>query len=392
MPFVRRRRSQRFFRCISVLFVGLVLGLSTTPGSAEMRAELYTMGPGDFLFTKFGHAAICLVNDEASSAEGVCYNYGTTDFSRPIGLSWDVIRGRALFWVSVGSLSEMLGSFEWSDRTIYVQPLPLSPDRVLDLSHALAFDASSENREYVYNHFLENCSTRPRDLIDGATGGRLSRARIGEFSSYREYALRGLGHERALLLVSDLILGRWVDRPVSAFEAMFLPDVLRAAVTAELGVEPRVVYERRAPLPPVRISSTRREGFIGALAVTLLAFLVALRGSSGAQKFVHRAAGLVMGGLGLLLVGLALASVLPELRVNELSVVFLPFDLLLARRNAFSFRYALFRLAMLVVVAVLVSVGVFLQPVGPYWTLGFGLLAASAVALSPMRHVSQASR
>ena len=58
-------------------------------------------------------------------AGGLCYNYGTTDFSRPVGLGWDVVRGQARFWVSVSDLLGMRLSFEAQDRTLYRQVLPL---------------------------------------------------------------------------------------------------------------------------------------------------------------------------------------------------------------------------------------------------------------------------
>ena len=74
--------------------------MAAVKAGAEPRIELYTMGRDEALFTKFGHAALCVVDDTRPGG-GLCYNYGTTDFSRPVGLSWDVVRGRAKFWVSV---------------------------------------------------------------------------------------------------------------------------------------------------------------------------------------------------------------------------------------------------------------------------------------------------
>lgn len=345
---------------------------------AELRAELYTMGPGDFLFTKFGHAALCLVED--GGPDGVCYNYGTTDFSRPIGLGWDVIRGRALFQVSVSTRSEMLSSFQLDDRTIYRQVLPLGPERIRVLSRRLALDALPENREYVYNHFLENCSTRPRDLIDEASGGKLRGATLAEPATYRRYARRGLGHDRVLLILSDLVIGRWADQPIDAFGAMFLPEVLRESVSVELGVEADVLYERRAPLPPLRVDGIRREAFVVAAAIVAMALLIAWRGGGRARLRTRRFAGAIMGLLGSLLVALALLSALPELRRNELMLVFLPFDfLLISGRRGLAVGYAAVRLVGLVVVAGLALAGVLLQPIGPLWTLAFGLLVASLV-------------
>ena len=59
------------------------------------QVEVFTMGPGDDLFSRFGHAAICITDEE--SPLGRCYNYGTADFSTPGPLTWGVLCGNKQF-------------------------------------------------------------------------------------------------------------------------------------------------------------------------------------------------------------------------------------------------------------------------------------------------------
>src|SRR5581483_2002964 len=94
---------------------------------AAPRIELYTMGAGDDLFSAFGHAAICVLDEQ--SPRGRCYNYGTADFRTPLPLTWDFIRGRARFWVSVADLPAMLWLYRQEDRTVYRQRLALSDEQ-----------------------------------------------------------------------------------------------------------------------------------------------------------------------------------------------------------------------------------------------------------------------
>lgn len=61
--------------------------------------ELYTMGQGDLVFEKFGHAALC-VTHTLGRRRTTCYNYGTTDFDDIVPLFWGFVRGRSEFWVS----------------------------------------------------------------------------------------------------------------------------------------------------------------------------------------------------------------------------------------------------------------------------------------------------
>lgn len=342
--------------------------------SAAPRVALYTVGPGDDLFSKFGHAALC-VEGKGLPGGGTCYNYGTSDFSRPVALGWEVVRGRAEFWVSVTGLQDMLFSFESEDRTIYRQVLPLDTDQVMDVARRLYRDGSPENRVYVYNHFLDNCSTRPRDHIDRATGGALREVSLSQPATYRDYALEGLASASlALVPAGDFIMGRWVDRRIDAYEAMFIPRVLREGVEKALGVSPEIVYQRSRPLPPVSIGS--------GLALTWVAFvtLVLVVGAArlfGSSPWPRRIVGPLLGTLGLVLLFAAVVSALPELRRNELLLVFFPLDfLLLARNRAFLRSYSTMRLGALVLVALLKLAGVLLQPLWPFWFLSAGLIGA----------------
>jgi Domain of unknown function (DUF4105) len=356
------------------LALGVALLAPHELAAAAPRIALYTVGPGDDLFSKFGHAALCVVG-EGLPGGGTCYNYGTSDFSRPIALGWEVVRGRAEFWVSVSDLREMLLWFEGEDRTIYRQVLPLDADQVMDVSRRLYRDGAPENRVYVYNHFLDNCSTRPRDHIDRAIHGALRSVRLQHRETFRDYALEGLSSASlALVPASDFIIGRWADRKIDAYQAMFIPDVLRDGVEKALGVAPEIVYERTRPLPRASVASGR--------AVTWAAFVLVVLAVGAAGRFLQsswprRVTGLVLGGLGLVLLFAAVVSALPELQRNELLVVFFPLDfVLLSPNRTFVRSYSTMRLGALGVVGLLKLLGVLLQPLWPFWLLSAGLVGA----------------
>jgi Domain of unknown function (DUF4105) len=344
------------------------------------RIDLYTMGPGDDLFSKFGHAALCV---SGRSEIPLCYNYGTSDFSRPLGLGWEVVRGRALFWVSVSDLETMIASFEIEDRTIYRQALPLKEKQASSLALALERDALPENRAYVYNHFLENCSTRPRDHIDQATGGLLRRARLPVAGTFRDYGTEGLSRASAFLApAGDFLMGRWVDRPIDAYAAMFIPEVLRDAVAKTLNAAPETVYARTGPEYPSRVRSGRLALFLSAILVAA-AFLGSIFFGAAKKRFFRKLGGILLGSLGVLLLVAALVSVLPELRRNELLLVFFPLDFLLMSSNrAFVASYSTMRLSVLALVAVLRALGVLVQPLWPFWLIAFGILASIRLSSS----------
>ena len=373
-----------------LLAASALFGLLTTPLPAtgqETRIELYTVGPGDYLFSKFGHAALCV--SDADWPGGLCFNYGTADFSTPGPLTWAVVRGRAVFWVSVAPLQEMLVLYRAEDRTIYRQALPLTENQAADLKRALATSALPENRYYLYDHFQDNCSTRPRDHIDDATGGALRKRAERGGRTFRELVGESLQDDPIFFFLAELILGRSMDRMRSEYEAMFLPQFLRHGVERHLRVTQEVVYARRAAVPAMP-SPLVAHRLALALGFGLAIGLITLTSTPRIYFGVRRLFGFLFGSLGSLLVALAAISPLAELRYNELLLVFLPTDLFLLLAGHRWHRalsvYLTLRVAGLLLVGALRWSGVLLQPLWPYWGLTLfvlGAVRARAVAPSP---------
>lgn len=344
-------------------------------GEAAPIVELYTMGQGELVVERFGHAALC-VRYPRRPGDDVCYNYGTTDFSDPLGLTWGFVRGDADFWVSTTSPGVMIHHYRAKDRTIWLQRLPLDDATARELAAALERDALPENRYYRYHHFDDNCTTRVRDMIDGVVGGALSGGdQGGPGVTFRDISRQGFAEITGLLLLSDFVLGRRADRSPTAQEAMFLPDILRAEVEQRLGVAPVVIYERRGP--PFSNEPAGGRWILIALGLVLAAAVAGSRLTGRVPRLALGTAAAILGFIGLVLWLLAIVSPLPEARWNEALLVFLPTDLALPFLSERRLRaYARFRVGMLVLVSVLAAVGLLQQPLWALILLPFGPLAA----------------
>ncbi|MFH0903079.1 MAG: DUF4105 domain-containing protein [Pseudomonadota bacterium] len=339
------------------------------------RIELYTMGPGNDLFARFGHAALCVVSEVATEPVSVgpvgqtgrCFNFGTTDFSQPLSLAWDALRGRARFWVSVKSLERMVAGYELHDRTIYRQVLPLSRQAAKELADELEHDALPENSHYTYHHFRENCSTRVRDHIDVTSRGALragSDASLG--MSYRELVRQGFGSSTIVLATTELLVGRYLEHRPTIWEGMFLPDVLRQQVERNLGVAPETIYRRVAAPTPGNPRSGQYAIAIVALVLVLLESLLLAVGRPLVRRVVMVCVGGMLGFAALLVDALPLVSGLSELRVNEIALVLLPTDLaLLWLGSRRLLPYLFLRFGLLAVVVVLSLAGILVQPLYP---------------------------
>jgi hypothetical protein len=322
--------------------------------------ELVTMGVGSLIWERHGHIALCVHYDD--KRDDRCYNYGIGDFHHPIGMAWGFFRGTGAFWVGKMGVADMLSVYLYADRTIWVQPLPLTPEQKQKVIAKLEHDILEPNKYYAYDHFWDNCTTRVRDIIDDAVGGKLSAmTEPTDGRTYRDLAREGFYGMRVPLVITDIAMGRVTDRVPTYWERMFLPQYLREAVTKLWGIQPIVRYERRGE-PPLSDGPSGRVWFaLIIIALTSPAWLTRLAGRLPRAGLAFAVVPYVL--LGTVLWFLALVSPLPYVRWNETCLYWLPLDvLILVLPAAYRVRYARGRLIMLGALVVLWLIGVLTQP------------------------------
>jgi hypothetical protein len=322
------------------VILALALAASRPAAAAEPPPEavLLTMGPGDELYARFGHAALLL--RWPGSGPDVVFNYGYAEFDNP-GMVWAFLRGRARFWVARASLDTTLDEYRRQDRTVYYQRLGLSIARRRELARLLEHQSRPENRYYVYHHFHDNCSTRLRDLLDRVTGGALARrlkGHPGPEDTLRQLVRRGFAGRLVLLLAVDTLLGRTLDRRLDRWEAAFLPRELRrdtteiALAAGPLAGEVLQLYERKGgdPLASDPLAAVKLLWLVAGLALLLgLAMILLARRRSRWAGLPLLVLSLASGLVGLLVWGVVVLASLPELRLNEIALLLWPTDLAL---------------------------------------------------------------
>jgi hypothetical protein len=247
------------------------------------------------------------------------------------------------------------------------------------LARELNQDALPENQAYIYDHFIENCSTKPRDLIDGVTGGQLSTMRRADNPTYRELVNERLGYSWLLIFLSDLFLGRGLDHATTPYQSLFLPDLLRGAVAEQLGSNPVIVYGRETPLPSINTQAARRWTWFLVIGFAAITSAAILWGSTRIAAVARALVGVTLGFWGTLLLFMAVASPVSGIYYNENLLVFLVTDWLLVtgRRNLFMWNARL-RVVGLGLIGVLAAGGVLIQPLWPFWCAAFAPLVAVA--------------
>jgi hypothetical protein len=209
---------------LAALFATLLAapGLVAEPGD-DITVYALTFGPGDHPFFKFGHNAILV---QPKTSQGLVYNFGTFAFDSP-ALIPKFLRGKFKYWLSVSGADDTMESYAGANRSILAQELDLTPAQRMALWQALRINARPENREYLYDYFYDNCSTRVRDAIDRVVGGRVRAAGQAPVPrTFRDHAVRMTSDLWPEAVGINLALGRAADVPLNRWDESFLPERL----------------------------------------------------------------------------------------------------------------------------------------------------------------------
>lgn len=201
-------------------------GVANAPG-ANLEVSLVTYGPGETYWERFGHDAIEL--RDTVSGEAFNFNYGVFDFNEK-NFFVNFARGRMHYLMDAGPSAQDESYYVGAGRSVTRQALALSPAQAAALRDFLLWNLRPENAGYAYDYYVDNCTTRVRDALDKALGGVLAaqlKARAGGMT-YRQQTVRLMSAQPWLMLVLDLGLGPYADRPLNAWQESFLPEVLQA--------------------------------------------------------------------------------------------------------------------------------------------------------------------
>jgi len=194
-----------------------------------MQVFLVTIGEGAAYWEKFGHNALWF--RDSTRGIDIAYNWGTFAFDEP-GYLGRVIVNDLRYWVEGIPGQYFIDAYRRYDRTIVVQRLNLTQPQARKAYEYAVLNARDENKYYRYDYFLDNCSTRVRDLIDLALGGALKRATESTSvqRSYRSETLRLVDDMKVVEFAINAALARPADRNLSVWENMFVPSRVKDAV------------------------------------------------------------------------------------------------------------------------------------------------------------------
>ncbi len=190
----------------------------------SVKVSLVTFYPGSEPHNIWGHSEIRVQQGPID----LYFNYGVFDFQAP-AFMWRFMLGKTDYLCM--PVPRFYATAGMEGRRMVEQELNLPQDKALKVRDFLWNNAKPENRTYRYKFLSDNCSTRPRDIIEMAAGEGLQYPAMDDTTvTYRDilaHYCRNYAWERFGI---DLVLGWDTDTVLDQRATMFIPMLLMEAV------------------------------------------------------------------------------------------------------------------------------------------------------------------
>lgn len=228
-----------------------VFSAAAQTDTCRFQISLLTCGPGEDLYSMWGHTAIRVRN--RYNRTDYVFNYGTFDDSDPY-FYVKFTRGIMRYSLSVETMSEFMQEYVIEQRSVQEQILQLSCSEKEKLVKALEQNALEANRYYNYHFYQDNCTLRARDIIANNCGNKVSYKNILPYPhiTFRN-AINGYLDQGGQLWSKfgiNVLLGSHLDKEMDNQNAMFLPDYLFKGFDSASNGNTRLVSEAKNILPP----------------------------------------------------------------------------------------------------------------------------------------------
>lgn len=222
--------------------VAAITNAATIESFPRLVISVLTCEPGPVIYEQYGHTAIRvkeIVPDTLSQYEyetevgrkliDEVFNYGCFDFTAP----------NFILRFALGKTDYMVVSYPYGlfcreyiqqNRRVCEQTLNLTDEEAAILAKNLFENALPKNREYRYNFLYNNCTTKCRDMIEGAINLEIDYPKDIKKTTFREMMHQYNQWDTKSKLAIDLLLGDAVDKPISIRDKMFAPEYFMKSI------------------------------------------------------------------------------------------------------------------------------------------------------------------
>ena len=216
---------------LKILFINIFVFLHIcTFAQSRIQISLLTCAPGEELNETFGHSALRVI--DSNSLTDHVYNYGTFNFEDNY-FYIKFIKGKLKYFVNIDQYQDFVFYYQQANRGVTEQILNFTELEKQQIYTALIENVREENKYYQYDFFLDNCTTRVRDIIEKYKKPKLLLPPVMPTN----YTFRNAIHQYLdksnkvwSKLGIDILLGAKTDAVMTVEQQSFLPENLMHAI------------------------------------------------------------------------------------------------------------------------------------------------------------------
>ena len=212
-----------------VFFVSFNIFSQALQLSKHAKVSVITYGPGEALYEKFGHTAI-RIQDPMLHLD-IVYNYGIFDVTKA-DFYVNFVKGYMKYRLVRYPFPLSLKQYSQHRRWVKEQVLNITVEQKNTFFSFLEHNAQPEYASYFYDPFFDNCSTRPRDIINDILKEVIVYTRdfITDSHSIRELMNHEIHPNTWGSVGINIISGNQLDQIATSNEYMYLPDYVFATL------------------------------------------------------------------------------------------------------------------------------------------------------------------
>jgi hypothetical protein len=195
----------------------------------DLQVSLLTIEPrSKAVYTIFGHTGLRLSDSKRNM--DVVFNWGTFDNHKP-NFIYHFVKGETIYFLSTLPMDYFNYVYSSDDATTVIeQSLDIPAAEKESLMKMLENNLLPENIEYRYDFFFDNCTTRPRDIIEKFCGGQMIYPPQTESITFRKLLHQYTKSHPWLELGIDCVIGSGADSLITYRSGLFLPAGLKNAL------------------------------------------------------------------------------------------------------------------------------------------------------------------
>lgn len=243
---------------IVVLFYAIVLRAEQPQNVGveyfdSVEVSLLTCAPHEEVYSLYGHTALRW--HDLHTGQDLAFNWGMFNFRKPY-FALRFVFGLTDYELGISDFEPFTEYYRRWGSMVSEQVLDLTASEKNRLQKMLADNYLPENRVYRYNYFYDNCSTRPRDMIERCLEGSIEYSPRQDYEpTFRQMIREKTVHHDWVTEGNDLLLGVRADLKTTRQEQEFLPDNLQydfdhAQVLANNGSRRSLVKDRHVAVRP----------------------------------------------------------------------------------------------------------------------------------------------